>query len=86
VIRTAQLLDLPRTVRLERVRREHERHIVQKLRERAGEVRVPGVAVYDVDVRQSAAHHQVLQQRVEQLHVPRIARAELDRRLHAVDP
>jgi hypothetical protein len=55
VVGRAELLDLPRPVRLERVRGEHQRHAVQLLRQAAGQVRVPRVAVHDVDVAEHAA-------------------------------
>ncbi len=54
VIGGAELLDLPRPVRLERMRRQHQRDVLELLHQAAGEMRVPGVAVDDVEIRRHA--------------------------------
>jgi len=48
MVRRAELLDLPRAVRLERMCRQHELRARERAGEAAGKMRVPGVAVDDV--------------------------------------
>ena len=47
---------------------------LQQFHEAAGEMRVPRMAVHDVGRAERAAHHDVLQQRREELRVTRILR------------
>ena len=85
VIRRPELFCFPGAVRLERVRRQHERDVLQHLHEAARKVRIPRVTVHDVRVGQCAAHQQVLQQRGKQLRVSRILRRQSHWRLDARD-
>ena len=84
VIRRAELLDFPRPVRLERVGGQDERHTLQVFSEATGQMRVPGVAVHEVDAGQHAAHREILKHRGEQLDVTRVLRRQLHGRHHAV--
>src|SRR3954453_11758024 len=63
-----------------------QRYTLQVLRDAARKVGVPRVAVDDIDSRQLAAHHKVLQQRRKELLVPWIVRGKSDGRLHALNP
>jgi hypothetical protein len=65
---------------------EHERGTVQVFSKATGQVRVPRVAVHDVDVVEPAAHDEILQQRGEQLRVARILGGQFDWRPYALDP
>ena len=58
MVAVAELLDLPRPQRLERVDGEHERHVPQPARDQAGHVGVPGVAVDDVGVDRVLGHRE----------------------------
>ena len=58
-VAAAELLGLPRPVRLERVRRHDVRHVVQQGAEMAGQIGVPGVGVQDVAALEGRGHPQV---------------------------
>ena len=66
----AELLDLPRAVRLERVRRQDQPRAGELLDQAAGQVGVPGVAMDDVDVLEHPRHDQVAEHRLQELLVP----------------
>ena len=85
VVGGAELLDLPRPVRLERVRGEHQLRAGERPREAAGEVRVPGVAVDDLGRVHRAGHGQVAHERVEQPRVAGVLRREAHRGRDAAD-
>ena len=76
VVSGAELFDLPRSVRLQRVGGEDEGGPSELLDETAGQVRVPGVAVDDVDGVERAGHGEVADQSVHELAVTRVARGE----------
>ena len=59
VVAGAQLLDLPGAVGLQRVGGEDERDALERLGQEPGPVRVPGVAVDEVDPRRAGGHLQV---------------------------
>jgi hypothetical protein len=80
VIRRPELLDLPRPVWLERVRRQHQRDALERLHQASGEMRVPRVAVHHVGGGDRAAHHQIEQERGEELGVARVLRGQRRRR------
>jgi hypothetical protein len=69
VVGSAELLDLPGAVRFERVRGQHESGAGELLDEAAGEVTVPGVAMYNIGFVESPGHEQVADKGVHQLGV-----------------
>ena len=85
VIRGAELLDLPRAVRLERVRRQDELRPGEWPREAAGEVRVPGVAVDDVRRLDRPDHREITHEGIEQPRMPGILCRELHCRRDTTD-
>ena len=80
-----ELLHLPRAVRLERVRGEHQPRAGERPREATSEVGIPSVAVDDVGRLHRADHRQVADERVEQLCVTGILGGEAQRRRDAAD-
>ena len=64
-VAAAELLGLPRALGLERVRRDHVRHVVGQRRQVAGEVRVPRVRVHDVAVARRRGHRQIGRERAQ---------------------
>src|SRR5689334_20784961 len=58
--------------------REHQGHALEKLRQAAAQMRVPGVTVHHVDAGERAGHLEVLKQRREQLGMTRILSRQLD--------
>ena len=58
-VATAELLGLPRTVRLQRVRGDHVRDVLQQAGEVTGQVGVPGVGVHEVHRRRRRRHGQI---------------------------
>src|SRR6266446_2617632 len=85
MVRRAQLLDLPRAVRLERVCRQHELRPGERAGEAAGKMCVPRVAVDDVGGLDRAHHGQVAHERVEELRMAWVLRGKAQRRGHALD-
>ncbi len=73
----AELLDLPRPVRLEGVRREDELGAGELLGEEAREVAVPRVPVDDVGVADGPGHREVAHERVHEFGVARVANGDL---------
>ena len=73
VVAAAELLGLPRAVRLERVGGEHQGGPGQLADQAPGQVGVPGVAVDHVGLGQGRGHDQVADERVHELAVPRVA-------------
>ena len=85
LVRRPELLDLPRPVRLQRVRRQHQRHVLELLDEAAGEVGVPGVAMDDVDGASLPAMTRSCSMCREELRVPGIVGRQRHGREHAFD-
>ncbi len=61
----SELLGLPRAHRLEAVRRDDVRHLMQELGHVATEVRVPGVRVHDVGAVELGRHREVDRHRLQ---------------------